>query len=35
MFRVSKVKNAKVADTVEETETELDTDKKSDNTETS
>nr|XP_007146045.1 hypothetical protein PHAVU_006G008100g [Phaseolus vulgaris]ESW18039.1 hypothetical protein PHAVU_006G008100g [Phaseolus vulgaris] len=35
MFRVSKVENVKVADTVGETEIELDTDNKSDGTETS
>ncbi|BAT89120.1 hypothetical protein LR48_Vigan09g202800 [Vigna angularis] len=35
MFRVSKVKNAKVADTDGQTETELDTNKKNDDTETS
>lgn len=35
MFRVSKVKNVKVADTNGQTETELDTNKKSDDTETS
>ena len=35
MFRVSKVEDVKPADTVGETEIELDTDNKSDDTETS
>lgn len=35
MFRVSKVEDVKAADTAEETEGELDTDNKPENTETS